>query len=66
MGYHTDLVKAWKAMRTLEKGLTHQHTKCRTIRMQKSDGTMATTDNENAEVFCQHFNKIFNNQSPLP
>eukprot|EP00957_Ditylum_brightwellii_P130862 9982824-Ditylum_brightwellii.AAC.1 len=53
-------------MRTLEKGLTHHHTKCRTICMQKSDGTMATTDNKNAETFCKHFNKIFNNQSPLP
>eukprot|EP00957_Ditylum_brightwellii_P116088 8856016-Ditylum_brightwellii.AAC.1 len=27
---------------------------------------MATTDNKNAEVFCKHFNRIFNNQSPLP
>eukprot|EP00957_Ditylum_brightwellii_P093726 7136288-Ditylum_brightwellii.AAC.1 len=27
---------------------------------------MATTDNENAEVFCQHFAKIFHNQSFLP
>eukprot|EP00957_Ditylum_brightwellii_P187627 14287454-Ditylum_brightwellii.AAC.1 len=27
---------------------------------------MATTDNENAEVFCQHFAKIFHNQSSLP
>eukprot|EP00957_Ditylum_brightwellii_P074644 5672124-Ditylum_brightwellii.AAC.1 len=27
---------------------------------------VATTDNKNAEAFCQHFEKIFNNQSPLP
>eukprot|EP00957_Ditylum_brightwellii_P151770 11557300-Ditylum_brightwellii.AAC.1 len=53
-------------MRTLEKGLTNHHTKCCTICMQKSDGTMATIDNKNAKVFCQHFDKIFNNQSPLP
>eukprot|EP00957_Ditylum_brightwellii_P122058 9308605-Ditylum_brightwellii.AAC.1 len=66
MRYWTDLLKAWKAMRTLEKGLTHHHTKCRTIRMRKSDGTMATADNENAEVFCDYFDKIFNNQCPLP
>eukprot|EP00957_Ditylum_brightwellii_P043305 3281858-Ditylum_brightwellii.AAC.1 len=53
-------------MKNLEKGLTHHHTKCRPIHMRKSDGTMAITDNENTEVFCQHFDKIFNNQSPLP
>eukprot|EP00957_Ditylum_brightwellii_P127704 9738997-Ditylum_brightwellii.AAC.1 len=36
-------------MRTLEKGLTHHHTKCRTIHMHKSDGTIATTNNKSAE-----------------
>eukprot|EP00957_Ditylum_brightwellii_P148521 11308679-Ditylum_brightwellii.AAC.1 len=36
-------------MRTLEKGLTHHHTKCCNIPMHKSDGMMAITDNENAE-----------------
>eukprot|EP00957_Ditylum_brightwellii_P036052 2731654-Ditylum_brightwellii.AAC.1 len=30
MEYRTDPVKAWKAIRTLEKGLSHHHTKCRT------------------------------------
>eukprot|EP00957_Ditylum_brightwellii_P165285 12584418-Ditylum_brightwellii.AAC.1 len=24
------------------------------------------TDEENAQVFCEHFGKIFNNQNPLP
>eukprot|EP00957_Ditylum_brightwellii_P017779 1338951-Ditylum_brightwellii.AAC.1 len=33
---------------------------------EKSDGMVATTDNENAEVFYQHFDKVFNNQSLLP
>eukprot|EP00957_Ditylum_brightwellii_P112363 8567061-Ditylum_brightwellii.AAC.1 len=66
MAYRTDPIKAWKAMRTLEKGLTHNHTTCRTVRMQKPDGNKAVTDKENAEVFCEHFSRIFNNKNPLP
>ena len=53
-------------MRTLEKGLLHHHSKCCTVQMQKADGIKATTDEENAEVFCEHFSCIFNNQNPLP
>ena len=34
--------------------------------MQKMDETKAVTDEENAEVFCEHFSKLFNNQTPLP
>eukprot|EP00957_Ditylum_brightwellii_P009610 724489-Ditylum_brightwellii.AAC.1 len=66
MKYHTDLIKAWKMMRTLEEGLSHHHSKCHTVRMRKQDGTKATTDEENAEVFCEHFSRIFNNPNPLP
>eukprot|EP00957_Ditylum_brightwellii_P164701 12540171-Ditylum_brightwellii.AAC.1 len=66
MAYRTDPVKAWKAMRTLEKGLLHHHSTCRTVCMQKPDGNKAVTDKENAEVFCEHFSHIFNNQNPLP
>eukprot|EP00957_Ditylum_brightwellii_P100910 7690863-Ditylum_brightwellii.AAC.1 len=49
MEYCMDPIKAWKAMRTLEKGLSHYHAKCRTVHMRKQDGTKATTDEENAE-----------------
>eukprot|EP00957_Ditylum_brightwellii_P179706 13689448-Ditylum_brightwellii.AAC.1 len=49
MQYKTDPVKSWKAVRTLEKGLTHHHAKCRTVCMQKMDGTKSVTDKENAE-----------------
>eukprot|EP00957_Ditylum_brightwellii_P121412 9259022-Ditylum_brightwellii.AAC.1 len=31
-----------------------------------ADGKKATTDEEKAQVFAEHFNKLFNNQSPLP
>eukprot|EP00957_Ditylum_brightwellii_P009097 687916-Ditylum_brightwellii.AAC.1 len=51
MAYRTDPIKAWKAMRTLEKDLTHHLTTCRTVRMRKPDGNKAVTDKENAEVF---------------
>eukprot|EP00957_Ditylum_brightwellii_P028682 2166677-Ditylum_brightwellii.AAC.1 len=53
-------------MQTLEKGLTHHHTQCWTIRMRKANSEKAKTVNENAQVFSTHFGKLFNNQSPLP
>eukprot|EP00957_Ditylum_brightwellii_P071588 5443004-Ditylum_brightwellii.AAC.1 len=31
-----------------------------------ADGKKATTDEKNAQVFAQHFNKLFNNQLLLP
>eukprot|EP00957_Ditylum_brightwellii_P178084 13564797-Ditylum_brightwellii.AAC.1 len=31
-----------------------------------ADGGKPTIDKENAQVFAQHFNKLFNNQLPLP
>eukprot|EP00957_Ditylum_brightwellii_P172415 13125970-Ditylum_brightwellii.AAC.1 len=66
MKYAHDPIKSWKAMQTLEKGLTHHHTQCWTVRMQMADGKKATTDKENVQVFAEHFNKLFNNQLPLP
>eukprot|EP00957_Ditylum_brightwellii_P058172 4411460-Ditylum_brightwellii.AAC.1 len=66
MAYHMEPIKAWKAMRTLEKGLSYHHSTCRTVRMREPDGNKVITDKENAEVFCEHFSCIFNNQNPLP
>eukprot|EP00957_Ditylum_brightwellii_P184105 14023440-Ditylum_brightwellii.AAC.2 len=66
MGFWTDPIKAWKAMLAIEKELQHHHSPCRTIRMRKLDGSKVLTDEENAEVFCAHFDKNFNNQHPLP
>eukprot|EP00957_Ditylum_brightwellii_P034465 2614043-Ditylum_brightwellii.AAC.1 len=53
-------------MQTFERGLQHHHSPCRTIRMQKADGTRAITDDENAKEFCEHFSKKNYNQNPLP
>eukprot|EP00957_Ditylum_brightwellii_P205135 15342456-Ditylum_brightwellii.AAC.1 len=51
---------------SLEKGLTHHHRPCRTIKMCKADGAQAKNDEENVQVFTEHFSKLLNNQSPLP
>eukprot|EP00957_Ditylum_brightwellii_P070457 5353364-Ditylum_brightwellii.AAC.1 len=64
--YKTVPVKSWKAVRTLEKGLLHHYSTNRNIRMQKKDGTEANSDQENAKVSTEHFEKLFNNTSPLP
>eukprot|EP00957_Ditylum_brightwellii_P055229 4186449-Ditylum_brightwellii.AAC.1 len=34
--------------------------------MYKEDEKKATSDEENAKIFATHFEKIFNNASPLP
>eukprot|EP00957_Ditylum_brightwellii_P147781 11254223-Ditylum_brightwellii.AAC.1 len=34
--------------------------------MQKTSGEKAMSDEENAEVFAAHFNKVFNNPDLLP
>eukprot|EP00957_Ditylum_brightwellii_P165332 12588449-Ditylum_brightwellii.AAC.1 len=34
--------------------------------MWKSTGEKANTDEENAEVFAEHFRKVFNNPEPPP
>eukprot|EP00957_Ditylum_brightwellii_P173131 13180554-Ditylum_brightwellii.AAC.1 len=47
--HHTDPIKAWKAMRTLKKGLSHHHSTCRMVCMCKPDGSKAVTDKGNAE-----------------
>eukprot|EP00957_Ditylum_brightwellii_P102665 7824039-Ditylum_brightwellii.AAC.1 len=34
--------------------------------MRKQDGTKAKSDQENAKIFAEHFEKLFNNTSALP
>eukprot|EP00957_Ditylum_brightwellii_P202629 15331012-Ditylum_brightwellii.AAC.1 len=65
MKYKHDPIRSWKVMHTLEKGLTHHHTECRTVQMQQANGEKAKTDKDNAKVFANHFSKVFNNQNPL-
>jgi hypothetical protein len=64
--YRKDPVNSWKAVKLLNQGLSNHHTANRKIRMYKEDGKKATSDEENAKIFATHFEKIFNNPSPLP
>eukprot|EP00957_Ditylum_brightwellii_P123104 9386429-Ditylum_brightwellii.AAC.1 len=66
MEYCTDPIKAWKTMHTFGKELKYHHSPYHTIWMWKNDGSKVLTEKEDAEIFCAHFNKIFNNQHPLP
>eukprot|EP00957_Ditylum_brightwellii_P174125 13257482-Ditylum_brightwellii.AAC.1 len=56
MQYRHDLIQNWIAMRTLEKGLDHHHTKCWTVRMRKANSEKAKADKENAKnpLTCNH------------
>eukprot|EP00957_Ditylum_brightwellii_P156095 11881799-Ditylum_brightwellii.AAC.1 len=66
MNYKNDPAGSWKAVRTLEKGLSYHHAPNRSVRMKKTTGEKATTDEENAEFLAEHFRKVFNNPDPPP
>eukprot|EP00957_Ditylum_brightwellii_P026640 2014278-Ditylum_brightwellii.AAC.1 len=53
-------------MRTLEKGLTHHHTKCQTVQMQQANGKKAKTDKDNVKnpLTCNHSTLDLIPQSP--
>ena len=51
---------AWKAMREISTMFAGHIKSAVTMRMRKKDGTLATTDEENGEVFCDHFDGVFN------
>ena len=50
---------AWTAIKTLKKGLGPSK-RPPPARMKLPDGTFASTAEENAEVFAQHFEKLYN------
>ena len=54
---------AWKAIKEFAAGLYGHQIKSKTMKMRKSDGTYAKNDTENANVFHEHFNKLFNNKT---
>eukprot|EP00957_Ditylum_brightwellii_P008805 668248-Ditylum_brightwellii.AAC.1 len=66
MSYKLDPAGSWKAVCTLEKGLKHHYVQNRTVQMCKANDEHAKTDEENAEVFAEHFCKVFNNPDPSP
>ena len=54
----------WDALRTLKNGLSTT-TPATAVKMKKADGTMCTSEQENAEVFWIHFKKLYNNVTPF-
>ena len=63
MNIEADPVKSWKAIRDLEVRLNCHHKKPRIIKMRKNDGSLATSNDESADILLLHFNKIFNNNN---
>eukprot|EP00957_Ditylum_brightwellii_P020858 1573277-Ditylum_brightwellii.AAC.1 len=61
MTYKSDPAGIWKAVRTLEKGFKHYHVQNRTVQVRKANGKRTKTNEENAEVFAEHFRKVFSN-----
>ena len=49
----------WDAVKTLKNGLDTT-TPATVVKMKKSDGSMCTSEQENAEVFRVHFEKLYN------
>ena len=56
---NTNPKDAWKATYEIANGMYGHHKKATTMKMKKADGTMAKNDTENAEVFEDHFKKLF-------
>ena len=54
---------AWEAIKTLKKGLTNTR-KTNTIKLRKPDGSLCNTPNDNADIFHNHFNNLFQAAAP--
>ena len=52
-----DAIKSWDAMKELTRGLEGYHKQTRIIKMKKLNGEMAKINEENADIFFQHFVK---------
>ena len=50
----------WKAIRELGGDYFAHHRDCKTTALQKKDGTFATTDAENMELWTDHFTRVLN------
>ena len=54
---------AWDSVKTLRKGLVPPSRRATSVMMQKPDGTRATSAEENAEVFANHFEKLYGREA---
>ena len=51
---------AWRAMREISAMFAGHIKSAVTMRMRKKNGMIATTDEENGRVLCEHFDGVFN------
>ena len=54
--------KAWKKMRSLQAGHNPHHHTVQTVNFSQ-DGVKATSDKENLQIACNHFEKVYNRES---
>ena len=57
--------QAWKAVRVLVGGRESHHVKPVVMRMRLPDGTLVTTDAENASILAPHFERIYTRNRPI-
>ena len=57
--------QAWKAVRVLVGGRESHHVKPVVMRMRLPNGTLASTDAENASVLAPHFEKVYTADRPV-
>ena len=54
---------AWKATKEVAEGIFGHHKKTVSMKMRKHNGEHCKNDLENAEVFKDHYTKLYNNHN---
>ena len=57
--------EAWKAVKTLQAGLTGHHQQPPRMSFRKPDGTMSRRDKEHLSILHSHFSRLFNNRKEI-
>ena len=52
--------RVWQTVKELQAGLTGHHMPLQDMRMKMGDGSLASNDDENADIFAPHFQRLFN------
>jgi len=56
---------SWAAVRDIRGGLAGYYAALRQSKLLKEDGMLSKSDAETGEMFCKHFEKVFNNVRPI-
>jgi len=56
---------SWAAVNDIKGGLTGHYSAPKQSKLMKGDGTFTKSDAEAGEIFCKHFEKVFNNVRPI-